>query len=169
VKFSSHVAANLATTIACALLSAVLIQQLQRGSAGANRSTAPAVYASGETIEGFPELAATEGSTVVLYLSSTCRFCNQSVPFYRELSRVRTIERFRIVAIGREPAPSLKSYLALHEIDVDQVLSVGTRSLKMTATPTLLIVDSSSRVLDSWVGLLGGREAEVHAALKQGR
>lgn len=157
-----NVAANVATIITCLLLSAVLYQQLRSGARPV--PSPPQTYNEGEKIEGFPELDS-EQPVVVLYLSSQCRFCDQSMTFYKRLTDVREQRGFKVIALARESESALTAYLSKHSVSVDGVVSIASRPMKLSATPTLLVLDPGPTVSKAWVGLLGEREREVNERL----
>jgi hypothetical protein len=98
--------------------------------------------------------------TLVLALSASCHFCSDSAPFYRELAEKRGDTR--IIAVLPQPASGGKVYLKKHAVPVDEVRQIQLGSLGVSGTPTLLLVNSSGVVTDSWVGKLGTeKETEV--------
>lgn len=104
--------------------------------------------------------------TVVLYLSTTCRYCNESVPFYQRLIKEKSEQGFEIVAILSQNPEEAKSYLKTHDLNLSQVFSSSLSSLGVTSTPTLLLVNQDGVVSDFWRGKLNpDKEAEVLAKL----
>lgn len=104
--------------------------------------------------------------TVVLYLSTTCRYCKESVPFYRRLLKERTNGSAKVVALFTQPENEARSYLDLHGIKADDVISSSLRPLGVTATPTVLLVNENGIVSNYWRGKLNEeKEAEVIASL----
>lgn len=103
--------------------------------------------------------------TVVLYLSTTCRYCKESVPFYRRLLKERTNGSAKVVALFTQPENEARSYLDLHGIKADDVISSSLRPLGVTATPTVLLVNENGIVSNYWRGKLNEeKEAEVIAS-----
>lgn len=104
--------------------------------------------------------------TVVLYLSTTCRYCNESVPFYQRLVQEKSKKGFEIVAILSQNPEESKNYLKTHDLNVPQVFSTSLASLGVTSTPTILLVNQEGIVSDFWRGKLQpDKEAEVLAKL----
>lgn len=104
--------------------------------------------------------------TLVLYLSTTCRYCNESVPFYQRLIKEKSEQGFEIVAILSQNPDEAESYLEKQNLKVAQVFSSSLSSLGVTATPTPLLVNPEGVVLDFWRGKLNpDKEAEVLAKL----
>lgn len=64
--------------------------------------------------------------------------------------------------MSADPEPDIKAFLVENAIHVDQTVRDSPGRRGITGTPTVLIVDSSGRVLRSFVGLLSsGLEEEV--------
>jgi hypothetical protein len=101
--------------------------------------------------------------TVVLALSTECRYCLESAGFYRVLGRMAHPERFRVIAVLREPLqesqPRLESLgIAL----LKDVRHADFAALRVHATPTLFIVNRDGNVDAAWTGKLSAaQEAEV--------
>lgn len=103
--------------------------------------------------------------TVVLALSSTCKFCAEDAAFYKALSQSRSLRNFQLVVVGTEHATTLSDYLRGLEINSDHLASVPTGALRVSGTPVIILVDSAGRVTSQWVGALRGREGQVETAI----
>lgn len=105
--------------------------------------------------------------SLVIFASTSCRFCTSSMPFYRELSQRAHDAGLRLVAVGNEPRDALAAYFRSHSVTLDDVLSASPESLRVVvATPTLAIVDKAGLVRQAWVGRLSAdAEAQVRAAV----
>ena len=127
-------------------------------------------YLAGEllpTMEGV-ELRANRQS-VLLFMNSQCRFCTESMPFYRSLAESQSRD-YDVLAISREPLDSLRGYLTLHALRPDQTISVAENTeLRLTKTPTLIVTDHTRVVRGVWLGqLTPEQEQQVRAALSMG-
>ncbi len=110
--------------------------------------------------------AAANARNLVIFVRSGCRFCTDSMPFYRRLSREARDAGVRLIAVGPEPREVLESYLHSHAIAPDEVISASPETTHVIATPTIAIVDRTATVLEAWVGKLpGDAERSVRAAL----
>jgi len=121
----------------------------------------------------FPEIAGVDYKrtprTLILALNVHCRYCTRSVPFYHSLDRARqeSAGQVNIVAafINKE-SELVKSYTDEKQLLVPAVAGVDLDKLGIHSTPTLVLVDSAGKVLDSWSGeLQPDAEREVFAAL----
>ena len=108
------------------------------------------------------------GRTLLIVLSTGCRYCTASAPFYRRLlDEVALTQRTRLVAVFPQETGDGKKYLAGLNLPIDDVRQVSPISLGAKGTPTLILVDSSGVVIGSWVGQLpSDKEAEVFASLQ---
>lgn len=162
-----EVFANLCLTAASIAVLVVFAGRLIKG----DRPQSPAAasgYALGESLpqsEGLDYTAAEK--TLLLFLSSRCEFCTESMPFYVQLSRWRQPGRFQMIVLGRERESVLSEYIGQHGLRVDGVRSVRGGEFKVSGTPTLILTSRTGRVVGYWRGLLRGREGEVEAALRQ--
>ena len=106
--------------------------------------------------------------TVVLALSDKCKYCTESAPFYKQLA-AETAKRdgVRVVAVFPQDTNAGKKYLDDLGVVVNEVKQATLDSIGVRGTPTLVIVDKSGVVKQSWVGLLkGDRETEVLNRIK---
>jgi hypothetical protein len=119
------------------------------------------LYVPGDSIDTIANLAAADRQTLFMYLASTCRYCNDSMSFYRSLlhHNAQAGSHTKIVALSIEPIEMLRKYLSENGLRTDDVASVRLKKLK--GTPTLLLV-RNSRVTHVWEGLM---DANSQAAL----
>ena len=101
-------------------------------------------------------------TTVVMYLSTTCHFCSESVPFYQRLVKEKAKNNFKLVPVLPQNENEASEYLESHNVKVDQILSSPLASSGITGTPTLLLAGSDGTVVGFWRGKLNDKkEAEV--------
>lgn len=161
-----EVTANV-SIIACALVFAALLVHngvLQRSAREAQRP-----YQRGERIEKVGGLE-TDGSsaTLLLVVRSTCHFCAESVPFYHRLLEQAAKKQVRAVAVVYDRADVGSAYVAASGLRVQQVVALERNELlRVTGTPTLILLDKSGTVVNSWVGKLASDlETEVIEAVR---
>jgi hypothetical protein len=105
------------------------------------------------------------GQTVLLALSTTCHFCSESTPFYRQLLKERG--SIHIIAVLPQTVDAARKYLEQHGVTVDDVRQAQLDSIDVQATPTLLLVNDAGVITSSWVGKLAAdKEAEVLSKLR---
>ena len=173
-KSKLDTAANIAIIVVCILAVAILINSnvyhflpsFQQRPPGA-----PPEAAKGETLAALRAVVpAGSEKALVVALSPTCHFCNDSMPFYKQLMDKRNESNSPVKVIAAVPQPAAKEAeeknLAEHGVQPDAVVHVDFAKIKVPGTPTLLLVDNQGKVLDVWVGKLDeAREREVLARL----
>lgn len=125
------------------------------------RRPSPPMYAVGDQVSTIPGVNITAAShTLLLFVRSTCRYCVASADFYKKL--LAQAPRVPVVALSFESEPSLLSYLDRFDLHPDRVLVVPPGSLRLSATPALLLVSRTGRVERTWLGQQPpDKEAEI--------
>jgi hypothetical protein len=105
----------------------------------------------------------------VLISSPDCKYCAASVPFYQELGELASASSGRLALRVVMPVPQQEARAYLIDRGLAWTVSVlDFRALGITQTPTLLLVDTSRRVSQAWVGLLtDAQESEVIDAARR--
>jgi hypothetical protein len=102
--------------------------------------------------------------TAILFLRSDCRYCNDSMAFYKRLvARCHTgrPER-RVIAVTLEDIDSVIRHLAGYGVRLDSVHTGQAHSFGVTGTPTVILVNASGIVVGSFAGRLPAQtEQEV--------
>src|SRR5580704_6234114 len=83
--------------------------------------------------------------SVLLQISSTCDYCNESMPFYKHLMEVRQSQpaKVPVIVVSRDAVDVMRKHLEDQQVIVDRVLHSRLESLgTATLTPTIYIVDS---------------------------
>lgn len=98
--------------------------------------------------------------TLVLGLRKGCHFCEDSAPFYqRLLAQQQTGEpNPAILAIFPDKAEEVKGVVESEGLAIHTLAGVPLDRLKISGTPTLLLVDRSGTVLNAWDGMLSPRQ-----------
>lgn len=149
-------AAYVSIIILALVTSSVLIKRYWVGAAGATRD--PHVAAG--TKVSLPGVRFDGRPTLVMALSTTCRFCKESAGFYRRLAEEASRQGgVRLVAVLPQPAGEARQYLDGLGVGVEAVES-PLESVGASVTPTLILVDEAGVVRRSWVGKLPEREEE---------
>lgn len=103
------------------------------------------------------------GQTLLLILSTNCRYCAESAPFYQRLAQQKAgRNNIRLVAVLPQSIGEGQKYLSDHSISVDEVRQSPPLAAYANATPALVLIDRTGSVVESWVGKLPPqKEAEV--------
>jgi hypothetical protein len=142
--------ANISVIIAAVVLVVYLgRQEFQRHA----ESIRPAAALVGQKIT-LPDVQfGQQGKTLVLAISTHCHFCRESEPFYKDLV-ARSQGRVKIVAVLPESLEESEPYVRRSIAPSIQVVSSHLDAMGVTGTPTLLLIDSSGKVQQAWVGKL---------------
>ncbi len=109
--------------------------------------------------------------SVLLQISSTCDFCNESMPFYKQLMATRQAQAVKVPVIvaSADAVAVMRKHLEDQDVIVDKVLHSRLESLD-TVTPTVYIVDSKGLVRRAFVGKLDSSgEKELLSIIERGR
>ena len=98
--------------------------------------------------------------TLVLGLRKGCHFCEDSAPFYQRLNAQQQQggSNSSIVAVFPDTADAVKEVVQSEGLGVHALAGVPLEKLKISATPTLLLVDRNGTVLNAWIGVLSPRQ-----------
>ncbi len=105
--------------------------------------------------------------TLVFALRKGCHFCEDSAPFYQRLvaRHQQDGSNTAILAVFPDAADAAKDVVQSEGLGVQALAGVPLERLKVSGTPTLLLVDRSGTVLKAWIGMLSPRqELEVMRA-----
>lgn len=106
--------------------------------------------------------------TLLAGLSTNCKYCSDSSPFYKRLlDATANRSDVQVVALFSQSVDEAKKYVDSNGAPFKDVKQVSLSSLKLPGTPTLILVDNNGQVVKSWVGMLTpDREAEVLNSIK---
>jgi len=151
---------NIAIVIVAILLTAVLINIGLRPAI--HRSVAENPRIMPGTKLSLPGVDWNDGSqTLLMVLSTNCRYCAESVPFYQQLAQQKAKRGdIRLVAILPQSISEAQKYLNDKHISVDEVRQSVFGAVYAGATPTLILVDRTGSVVQSWVGKLPVQKEE---------
>ncbi len=125
----------------------------------------------GKPFPGLSPAAGKDVASVLLFFSNKCHFCEESMPFYKRLTSLRTASSgFAVVGIYPEDIENQtdeETYLARHGVAVDSLQAMSFSKLMLPGTPTLLLLDRSKVVRGIWTGRLDhSKEEEVLQRLR---
>jgi hypothetical protein len=162
-----EVAANVAIIVVAILVCFVVVKTYLLGGSARPQQQSPAP-ATGSKVS-VPDVDwGKNRRTLVLVLQKGCHFCAESAPFYQRLVRdTAGREGLRLVAVLPQQVDEGKQYLNDLGVLIDEVRQAPPNDLGVRGTPTLLLLDGSGVVTDSWVGkLTPEKEDEVLHRLK---
>ncbi|MEQ1605808.1 MAG: hypothetical protein ABL999_13165 [Pyrinomonadaceae bacterium] len=91
---------------------------------------------------------------LVMVLSTACKYCNESAPFYQKLSARKNGTGVRLFAVLPQPKEEVSKYLSEKNVTVDEIVQLNPGQIDVRGTPTLLLVDRLGVVLEAWNGKL---------------
>jgi hypothetical protein len=166
--------ANVCIIIVSLLGSTVLVKGLLRDQAppqaqvqGPARQAGPRAPAPGTTVSLPGVDWSRQEQTLVLMLSTTCRYCTNSSDFYkRVIADAEKRGRTKLVAVFPQAENEAHTYLSNLGLGFQTVIQAPPTALGLNGTPTLLLVDNQGKVTRGWSGQLPpAREEEVLSAL----
>jgi len=162
-KSTLDTAANVAIILVCAI-AAVLMSFNIRDRFFPPR---PPGVEEGEQFAALKQAVPAGASrALVVAVSPTCHFCNDSLPFYKHLVDQRNQQGSAVKFVAAVPneesrAPETAKFTGAG-VQPDSVVPIDFSAIKIPGTPTLLLVDNNGKVLNVWVGKLDDRhEKEV--------
>ncbi len=109
-------------------------------------------------------------STLLLAVRKGCHFCEESMPFYQRLLALRDQHQTDTQLVAVFPDSEGEAHGVLKDARLDSIAlasGVELSRIKVTGTPTLVLVDKRGVVSRAWIGKLKpDGEGEVIKALK---
>ncbi|HEU4981323.1 MAG TPA: hypothetical protein VFT88_01470 [Acidobacteriaceae bacterium] len=107
-------------------------------------------------------------NSLILGISTTCHFCQDSLPFYKRL--VSELHgQMDIIAVLPQSQAEAEAFVKAGGLTGTQVISANLGKIGIYATPTLLLVDNKGKVKSAWVGELDSlRQQQIISALLPG-
>lgn len=109
----------------------------------------------------FPEIVGADYKqaprTLILALNVNCPYCSRGVPFYNRLAEARQESGGQVNVVAafiNADGGLVKSYAEEKHLSVPTVSGIALDKLGIHTTPTIVLIDSAGRVLDSWRGAL---------------
>lgn len=92
---------------------------------------------------------------IILFISETCKFCRESGSFYQKLIKSSESKKsISLIAVFPSREKNGENYFEKDGVAFPVKSYVDFTELGVFFTPTILIVDKDSKVLDSWSGKL---------------
>lgn len=155
--------ANVLIILVALLFGGVLIQKYLLPANQAANQNAPRLKPSvGATVNLPGENWSRQPKTLVLALQASCRFCNESAPFYKRIIDSVGNKPVRLVAVFPTENQQNISHLKDLGLSAMEVRQSSLDSLQVGGTPTLMLTNDKGEITDFWVGkLTPEKEAEV--------
>ena len=108
--------------------------------------------------------------TLVLALKNGCRFCEESIPFYRKLAGLEKLNQIdaHLIAIFPDDPAAVRRLVKTQRLAVEAFPGIELSEVKVEGTPTLILVDRQGRVAKVWIGeLAAAGQADVITAISR--
>lgn len=152
-------AANVAIVVVAVLFIGVLVHKYFFASDG---SAPPKEIAKGTKITVPETDFQANGKTLLLVLQKGCKYCTESMPFYKTLLQQAPQKGVKIVAVLPNPPEESTAYLSENGLTLPEIRQTSLNSVNVRGTPTLILVNEKGEVSNSWVGKLPAeKEKEV--------
>jgi hypothetical protein len=166
---------NVAILGLCIVIAGDLVyRDVIRPHAAATAQAGPARPVPLKAGEAFPKLAGLKQEpgkpSLLLVVRSGCKYCTESVPFYKELVREVRASKIPVQLIGvcLESDKACADYFSQTQVAVDATIGAPNGLEKIQGTPTIVMLDPSGKVAETWVGALNpDRQKAVIAALSK--
>lgn len=146
--------------LACLVATFTYVER--RGGLGSRVKASPEGQLTGSQISIPGVDWKTDSIHVVLAFSAKCTFCRMSLPFYSSLAQ---IIRSPLRVVTPDPTHEVAGIFAAAQITSASFHQLGLDKLGIKATPTLLVVDTSGRVVKDLVGRLDPEREEKLIAM----
>ena len=104
--------------------------------------------------------------TLLLVLQKGCKFCTESMPFYKTLVEKAKEKGIKLVAVLPNSSEEGSQYLRENGVEIQEVRQATLNKINVQGTPTLILVDEKGKVSNSWIGKLpSNKEVEVISSL----
>lgn len=102
-----------------------------------------------------PDTVLEKKQTFLLVLQKGCHFCSESASFYQKLiETAKTKSDTDIVAVLPSEIQISKDYLKSLNVPIEKIKQNSLENLQIQGTPTVILLDQNSKVIESWVGKL---------------
>jgi thioredoxin-related protein len=174
MKSKLDVAANVAIIALCLVVGAVLIKNhfLTPTPAAPPSAVDREAEIEGKASPELASLAATHDADrmVVVALAPGCRFCTESMPFYKRLIEERDAQGAGVPVIATVASEEMiegeRQVMDEAQVSPDDLVALSLGDVGVSGTPTLLLVDRDGTVLEAWIGMQqpDGEEEILEAA-----
>jgi len=108
--------------------------------------------------------------TLVIAIRKGCPYCDASLPFYQRLGEQErsNVLHAHVLLVMPNDASSGSKYLSRDDVEVQRIYGQRLGALRVSGTPTVLLLDSSGRIKRAWIGQLSERgEMDVMKAAEE--
>lgn len=157
----AELAANILIIVVAVLLIGVFVQKYFFSATAVNQK-ARAQPVIGSKLNASDVNFSSQPKTLILALSTGCRFCNESVPFYKRIIENTQNKNVKLVAVFPTSIEESKAHLNELGLTNLEVKRSPLDNIQVSGTPTLILTNEKGEITDYWVGkLTPDKETEV--------
>jgi hypothetical protein len=90
---------------------------------------------------------------LLLVVSTSCHFCKDSLPFYKQLTEAAH-GKLGVIAVLPQSQPEAREFLRNAGVETSQIVSASPDNVGARGTPTLLLVGKNGAIEHAWLGKL---------------
>jgi hypothetical protein len=151
---------NLVSAVSAVAISVTLARQyVGTTPATAQENTAGATHGPARLLRIPDWDFARAKNTLVMALTTDCRFAPESAEFYEEV--VTRAHGYEVLVLVESNAAFAKAALSETGLPLPEVRQVDFATLKIDELPTLLLADSAGKMVARWSGATIGHQTEV--------
>jgi peroxiredoxin len=111
---------------------------------------------------------ASHDGSLLLFLSTTCHYCQDSVPFYNKLHAATSLSKgkWNVIGIFPQAADLVAAFKTRANLQPRLLPDVDFRRFGVRSTPTVMLVDPRGIVSQVWVGASRANESAISAMLE---
>ncbi|HVF55789.1 MAG TPA: hypothetical protein VM934_06540 [Pyrinomonadaceae bacterium] len=149
---------EVATNMAVLFVAVIVLATFVRSYLGSHpKPQLEAGFQKGQPFARVPGINYNSASqTLLIAMSTKCRYCNESVPFYKQLAEAQRAsgKATHIVAVFPNAEGEVKQYLQQNNLNLETITDIDLKALNINGTPSAVLIDSSGKVSDFWIGKL---------------
>lgn len=151
-------------TIGIIVILIIIGVSIWRNHTGVRVGSTPLAIKVGEILAEIPkwDYAAHEQSLIV-FASTSCRFCNASMDFYKRIAVSPVKDSFLLAYPDKKE--SVSAYLSDKNFSGQVLPEITLNKYNVTSFPTLVLVDQRGKIKQVWVGML--QSQQEHDVFKQ--
>ncbi len=155
--------ANISIIVVALLLGGVLVHKYFFAAPPVASNQPPRLEPKIGSVMNVPDVNwSQQPKTLVLALQSSCRFCNDSAPFYKRVIESVKDKNVKLVAVFPTDVEESAAYLQKLGLTNMEVKQSSLNGLQVSGTPTLILTNDKGEVTNYWVGkLTPDKETEV--------
>jgi hypothetical protein len=167
LRHTLEVTTNLAVLAVCITIAVTLVRGRQSQLQGSNSTSTES--RKGQVFPAIENVSYDKAeSTLVLALNTQCKFCRESLPFYRKLLSTHS-PTTQIAIIFPNPDKEVLEFVDEAKLPAPAVGGQDFSKFQIDGTPTLVLVGRNGKVQDLWAGeLTAAREKQVLSAIQKG-